>query len=133
MAICNYCGVKTGVICVSCLEEHVEECMGHEQIERLGAENRKLRARVEKAETALARLEGLHGKSITMSQDMGTLVLKRQVEIKKLRAALFCKEPECCKGTIGIERRVSDYGVIHYNFTPCPTCGPLREELRGEG
>lgn len=48
-----------------------------------------------------------------------------QEENARLRAALFCPD---CEGKGG-SCWCSDGG----EWEPCPTCGPLRKELRGEG
>ena len=42
---------------------------------------------------------------------------RAEVRIAKLRAALFCKR---CNGE----------GNVAFGVIPCPTCGPLRKELR---
>lgn len=51
-----------------------------------------------------------------------------QEENARLRAALFCEE---CGGRGELrERGRTDEVVWRWYYQPCPTCGPLRKELR---
>ncbi len=77
--------------------------------------------RAEKAEAAVEVAEAAHELCIDE-------LMEAQEENKKLRDVLFCKEPWCRGGEILM---AVDRGNKH--FAPCPTCGPLRAELRGEG
>ena len=50
---------------------------------------------------------------------------KLEALVEKYRAALFC--PDCRGG------RLINFTMLHFGEDegPCPTCGPIREELRG--
>lgn len=56
-------------------------------------------------------------------------IARLQERIKKLEASLFCEK--CVDGKIwdDTETVEAPWGEI----VPCPTCGKLREKLRGEG
>ena len=122
-----------------------------ERAEQAEAENTQLRAAFEMAETA---------HEVTIDELMGVVEenkrLRAAVEVTekahllcidevfkvweengKLRAILFCKE---CDGT-GIIKTKGSYSYYDYDYDglhkervifdiTCPTCGPLREQLR---
>ncbi len=88
--------------------------------------------RAEKAEAEVAKLreEAIEtGKLLRDERDYheyyADMVIELTAEVAKLRKALFCEE---CKG-VGVRFKTGWGGTV-IGTEPCPTCGPLRKELR---
>ena len=141
---CKRCKDGEATYCIGCMNEIMAET--DRALERAEARIASLRAAVEVAEKA-------HENCIDE-------LMEAHEESKKLRAALFCKEcggkkyevfyynPFACQYQWEVIRAQSKHRAIkvfwdkypHHKehiervmpIAPCPTCGPLRNELKEE-
>ena len=125
-----------------CNKEDNGECPGCESVERDAKKDKSSEGYPKdwvhvtvhfKPDTRTVHYDGKLGSITAVSNYLKELkerAEKAEAENARLRAALFC---ETCHGHhINIILEAYHGGGASYSWDTCPTCGPIREALRGD-